>query len=66
VCVLDDLISTGGTTRAVAELATAAGAAVCCVAAVLLEGEDTVANPTARTNGVPVVWLQAIPQFRSS
>ncbi len=64
-CVVDDLISTGGTTRAVIKLATAAGANVCCVAAVLLEGEDTVANPSGRTSGVPVVWLQAIPQFRN-
>jgi adenine phosphoribosyltransferase len=65
VCVVDDLISTGGTTRAVAKLAAAAGADVCCVAAVLLEGEDTLANPTGRTNGIPVVWLQAIPQFKN-
>jgi adenine phosphoribosyltransferase len=65
VCVVDDLISTGGTTRAVAKLAAAAGAEVCCVAAVLLEGEDTLANPSRRTNGIPVVWLQAIPQFKS-
>jgi adenine phosphoribosyltransferase len=66
VCVVDDLISTGVTTRAVVELATGAGATVCCVAAVLLEGEDTVADPSGRTNGIPVVWLQAIPQFRPS
>jgi adenine phosphoribosyltransferase len=63
VCVLDDLISTGGTTRAIAELATTAGAEVCCVAAVLLEGEATVADPAAKTGGIPVVWLGAIPQF---
>lgn len=65
VCVIDDLISTGGTTRAVVDLATSAGANVCCIAAVLLEGGDTAANPTARTNGIPVVWLQAIPRFLS-
>ncbi len=65
VCIVDDLISTGGTTRAVIKLAGEAGAHVCCVAAVLLEGEDTVANPSGRTNGIPVVWLQAIPQFKS-
>jgi len=64
VCVVDDLISTGGTTRAVVKLAAAAGAHVCCVAAVLLEGEDTVANPSERTDGIPVVWLQAIPRFK--
>jgi len=63
VCVLDDLISTGGTTRAIADLATTAGAAVCCVAAVILEGEATVADPAARTGGIPVVWLGAIPLF---
>jgi len=63
VCVLDDLISTGGTARAIAELATTAGAAVCCVATVLLEGEATVADPAAKTGGIPVVWLGAIPQF---
>jgi adenine phosphoribosyltransferase len=63
VCVLDDLISTGGTTRAVIELARAAGAEVVCVAAVLLEGAEAVANPEGKTGGVPVVWLGAIPQF---
>ncbi len=63
VCVVDDLISTGGTTRSVIELAATAGAQVCCVAAVLLEGEDTTADPSAKTNGIPVVWLQAIPRI---
>ena len=63
VCVLDDLISTGGTTRALIELAAAAGALVPCVAAVLLEGEAAVADPAGKTSGVPVVWLAAIPQF---
>lgn len=66
VCVLDDLISTGGTTRAVAELAMTAGAEVCCVAAVLIEGEEVVSNPAAKTGGIPVVWLAAIPQFKAS
>jgi adenine phosphoribosyltransferase len=63
VCVLDDLISTGGTTRAVIELARMAGAQVTCVAAVLLEGAEAVADPEGKTGGVPVVWLGAIPQF---
>jgi len=63
VCVLDDLISTGGTTRAIIALAQAAGAEVSCVAAVLLEGEDAVAKPAGKTGGVPVVWLGAIPLF---
>ena len=63
VCVLDDLISTGGTTRAIADLATTAGAEVCCVATVLLEGEATISDPAAKTGGIPVVWLGVIPQF---
>lgn len=63
VCILDDLISTGGTIRAVADLAKSARAEVCCVAAVLLEGETTVADPTRKTGGIPVVWLAAIPMF---
>ncbi len=63
VCILDDLISTGGTIRAVASLARLAKAEVCCVAAVLLEGEITVADPTSKTDGIPVVWLRAIPMF---
>lgn len=63
VCVLDDLISTGGTMRALIELAASAGAQVVCVAAVLLEGEAAVADPAGKTGGVPVVWLGAIPQF---
>ena len=63
VCVLDDLISTGGTIRAVAEIGRMAGAQLCCVAAVLLEGADTVADPQAKTGGLPAVWLGTLPTF---
>ncbi len=63
VCVLDDLISTGGTIRSVIGLAGHAGGKVCCVAVVLLEGQEAAAEPAARTGGVPVVWLGAIPMF---
>lgn len=65
VCVLDDLISTGGTTRAIVSLGQTAGAEVACVSAVLLEGAEAVANPAGKTDGIPVVWLEAIPRFVS-
>ena len=65
VCVLDDLISTGGTTRAVATLARAAGAEVCCVAAVLIEGAAVASDPLSITAGIPIVWLGKLPVFRT-
>lgn len=63
VCVVDDLISTGGTIRAVVEIGRQAGATIACVAVVLLEGTDAQLDPTAKTGGIPVVWLGAIPTY---
>ncbi|GAB6280544.1 MAG: phosphoribosyltransferase family protein [Thermovirga sp.] len=57
VCVVDDVVSTGGSLRAVQSLLEKAGAVVVCKAAVLLEegGYD----------GSDLVFLERLPVFRS-
>jgi adenine phosphoribosyltransferase len=55
VCVVDDVVSTGGSMKAVERLLERAGAKVICKAAVLLEegGYD----------GTDLIYLQKLPVF---
>ena len=57
VCVLDDVISTGGTMRAILRVARQVGFAVPVIATVLTEGESL----DGTFEGIPVVSLGHIP-----
>jgi len=61
VCVLDDVISTGGTLRAIYDVVRALGLLVAVNACVLMEEVPTEEVPLASFEGIPVVSLGHIP-----